>query len=382
MHYEEIYLTRAFELAKLGRFTTSPNPNVGCVIVRENKIVGEGYHVRAGEPHAEINALRMAGDLARGSTVYTTLEPCSHHGLTPPCSSALIIAGVSKVVAAMQDPNPKVAGLGFFCLKQAGIEVHYNILLQEAEAINQGFLKRMRTGFPWVRLKIATSIDGRTAMLSGESKWITSPESRQDVQRLRAESDVILSTASTILADNPSLTVRWSELPITTKSILSNKDLRQPIRVIIDGRGKVNNVHKVTKGGLTWIVNSKKNNIINSSSVQILTSSLLFALNDESYINLLELMNYLGKKQINSILVEAGPKLSGSLLNAGLVDEIILYQAPKLIGSSGRPLILLPELNKLSEAPILKLIDVYQIGPDLKIRLKPSTKVSLESTYN
>lgn len=212
MYHDEFYMARAFELARLGRFTTAPNPNVGCVIVRDGEIVGEGYHLRAGEPHAEVHALRMAGDKARGATAYVTLEPCSHHGRTPPCADALVAAGVTRVVAAMQDPNPQVAGRGLYKLQQAGVEVRHGLMLAEAEAVNLGFLKRMRTGFPYVQLKLGASLDGRTAMASGESQWITSPEARQDVQRLRAQSAAILSTSATVLADDPSLTVRWDEL--------------------------------------------------------------------------------------------------------------------------------------------------------------------------
>ncbi|MGU5504268.1 bifunctional diaminohydroxyphosphoribosylaminopyrimidine deaminase/5-amino-6-(5-phosphoribosylamino)uracil reductase RibD, partial [Klebsiella pneumoniae] len=194
---DEMYMARALKLAARGRFTTHPNPNVGCVIVKDGEIVGEGFHYRAGEPHAEVHALRMAGEKARGATAYVTLEPCSHHGRTPPCCDALIAAGVSRVVAAMQDPNPQVAGRGLYRLQQAGIEVSHGLMMNEAEALNKGFLKRMRTGFPWVQLKLGASLDGRTAMASGESQWITSPQARRDVQRLRAQSHAILTSSAT-----------------------------------------------------------------------------------------------------------------------------------------------------------------------------------------
>lgn len=247
MHHDEFYMARAFELARLGRFTTAPNPNVGCVIVRDGEIVGEGYHLRAGEPHAEVHALRMAGDKARGATAYVTLEPCSHHGRTPPCADALVAAGVTRVVAAMQDPNPQVAGRGLYKLQQAGVEVRHGLMLAEAEAVNLGFLKRMRTGFPYVQLKLGASLDGRTAMASGESQWITSPEARQDVQRLRAQSAAILSTSATVLADDPSLTVRWDELDAETQRLYPRENLRQPLRILLDSQNRITPQHRVVQ---------------------------------------------------------------------------------------------------------------------------------------
>ena len=209
----------ALKLAQRGRFTTHPNPNVGCVIVKDGEIVGEGYHQRAGEPHAEVHALRMAGEKAKGATAYVTLEPCSHHGRTPPCCDALIAAGVARVVASMQDPNPQVAGRGLYRLQQAGIDVSHGLMMSEAEQLNKGFLKRMRTGFPYIQLKLGASLDGRTAMASGESQWITSPQAQRDVQRQRAQSHAILTSSATVLADDPALTVRWSELDEQTQAL-------------------------------------------------------------------------------------------------------------------------------------------------------------------
>lgn len=261
MHHDELYMARAFELARLGRFTTAPNPNVGCVIVRDGEIVGEGYHLRAGEPHAEVHALRMAGDKARGATAYVTLEPCSHHGRTPPCADALVAAGVTRVVAAMQDPNPQVAGRGLYKLQQAGVEVRHGLMLAEAEAVNLGFLKRMRTGFPYVQLKLGASLDGRTAMASGESQWITSPEARQDVQRLRAQSAAILSTSATVLADDPSLTVRWDELDAETQRLYPRDNLRQPLRILLDSQNRITPQHRVVlQPGATWLARPRRMN--------------------------------------------------------------------------------------------------------------------------
>ena len=254
---DERYMARALELARRGRFTTTPNPNVGCVIVRDGEIVGEGWHHRAGEPHAEVHALRMAGEKAKGATAYVTLEPCSHHGRTPPCCDALIAAGVSRVVAAMQDPNPQVAGRGLYRLQQAGIEVSHGLMMSEAEALNRGFLKRMRTGFPWIQLKLGASLDGRTAMASGESQWITSAAARRDVQQLRAQSSAILTSSATVLADDPSLTVRWGELNEDARQQLDEATLRQPIRVVIDSQQRVTPQHRLmSQPGETWLMRS------------------------------------------------------------------------------------------------------------------------------
>lgn len=371
MEHDEVFLARAFELARRGRFTTAPNPNVGCVIVRDGRIVGEGFHQRAGEPHAEVYALHRAGESARGATAYVTLEPCSHHGRTPPCANALINAGVARVVAAMSDPNPQVAGRGFYLLQQAGIDVCYGLMLPEAEAVNPGFLKRMRTGFPWVRLKLAASLDGRTAMASGESQWITSLEARRDVQRWRAESDAILSTAATVLADNPALTVRWSSLPEDVQALYPQDQLRQPVRVIIDSANRVTPAHLVAQEeGRTWLARLALDNLPWPASVEQLQLPANKRM-DGAHLDLVVLMMHLGRRQINSLWVEAGAGLSGALLSAGLVDELILYQAPKLLGADARPLCLLPGLQQLNAALGFMLLDVQQVGPDIRLRLKP-----------
>ncbi|WP_431223501.1 bifunctional diaminohydroxyphosphoribosylaminopyrimidine deaminase/5-amino-6-(5-phosphoribosylamino)uracil reductase RibD [Serratia sp. L9] len=365
MHNDEFYMARAFELARLGRFTTAPNPNVGCVIVRDGKIVGEGYHLRAGEPHAEVHALRMAGEQARGATAYVTLEPCSHHGRTPPCADALIAAGISRVVAAMQDPNPQVAGRGLYKLQQAGIDVRHGVMLAEAEAVNLGFLKRMRTGFPYVQLKLGASLDGRTAMASGESQWITSPQARQDVQRLRAESAAILSTSATVLADDPALTVRWDELSSETQQICSRENLRQPLRIILDSQNRVTPQHRVVQQpGATWLARLQPDDQTWPENVEQLTFPAY-----GGGIDLVVMMMQLAKRQVNSLWVEAGAQLAGALLQAGLVDELILYVAPRLLGDNGRGLCQLPGLTQLADAPEFTFSEVRQIGPDLRLRL-------------
>ena len=256
---DEIYMARAMKLAQRGRFTTHPNPNVGCVIVKDGEIVGEGFHYRAGEPHAEVHALRMAGEKARGATAYVTLEPCSHHGRTPPCCDALIAAGVSRVVASMQDPNPQVAGRGLYRLQQEGIDVSHGLMMQDAEALNKGFLKRMRTGFPYIQLKLGASLDGRTAMANGESQWITSPQARRDVQRLRAQSHAILTSSETVLADDPAMTVRWDELNADTQALYPQENLRQPLRIVIDSQNRITPEHRIVQQpGETWIARTKE----------------------------------------------------------------------------------------------------------------------------
>lgn len=366
MHHDEFYMARAFELARLGRFTTAPNPNVGCVIVRDGEIVGEGYHLRAGEPHAEVHALRMAGDKARGATAYVTLEPCSHHGRTPPCADALVAAGVTRVVAAMQDPNPQVAGRGLYKLQQAGVEVRHGLMLAEAEAVNLGFLKRMRTGFPYVQLKLGASLDGRTAMASGESQWITSPEARQDVQRLRAQSAAILSTSATVLADDPSLTVRWDELDAETQRLYPRENLRQPLRILLDSQNRITPQHRVVQQpGATWLARQQADEQAWPQDVEQFICPA-----HGGGVDLVVMMMLLAKRQVNSIWVEAGATLAGALLQAGLVDELILYIAPKLLGDNGRGLCHLPGLERLADAPEFVFSDVRQVGPDLRLHLR------------
>ncbi|WP_072550470.1 bifunctional diaminohydroxyphosphoribosylaminopyrimidine deaminase/5-amino-6-(5-phosphoribosylamino)uracil reductase RibD [Candidatus Fukatsuia symbiotica] len=374
---DERYMARAVELALLGRFTTAPNPNVGCVIVREGKVIGEGYHLYPGEPHAEIYALRMAGKLAQGATVYVTLEPCCYHGRTPPCTDALIAAGVKRVVVAMDDPNSEVSGRGRAALAQAGILVEYGVMMAEAEAINPGFLKRMRTGLPYLQLKMAASLDGGTAMASGESKWITSEQARQDVQHFRAQSAAILSSSATVLADNPALTVRWLELGIDVqasyphdRSFPSQGQIRQPTRIILDSRNRLLPQHKVIQqSGSCWLARINTDKQIWPGNVEQLSLPA-----SASGVDLVSLMITLAKREINSVWVEAGAQLAGALLQAGLVDELILYLAPRLLGDHARGLCILPGLNNLADAPQFSLAEVRQMGSDLRLRLEPVRK--------
>ncbi|MRT47965.1 bifunctional diaminohydroxyphosphoribosylaminopyrimidine deaminase/5-amino-6-(5-phosphoribosylamino)uracil reductase RibD [Raoultella sp. RIT712] len=363
--HDEMYMARALKLAQRGRFTTHPNPNVGCVIVKNGEIVGEGFHYRAGEPHAEVHALRMAGEQARGATAYVTLEPCSHHGRTPPCCEALIAAGVTRVVAAMQDPNPQVAGRGLYRLQQEGIDVSHGLMMNEAEALNKGFLKRMRTGFPYVQLKLGASLDGRTAMASGESQWITSPQARRDVQRLRAQSHAILTSSATVLADDPAMTVRWESLDSDTQALYPQDNLRQPLRIVIDSHNRVTPQHRIVQQpGETLFARTQADDHAWPENVRTLQVP-----EHNGHLDLVLLMMQLGKQQVNSIWVEAGPTLAGALLQAGVVDELIVYIAPKLLGNAARGLCALPGLEKLQDAPHFKFNEIRHVGPDVCLHL-------------
>ncbi|QAV23722.1 bifunctional diaminohydroxyphosphoribosylaminopyrimidine deaminase/5-amino-6-(5-phosphoribosylamino)uracil reductase RibD [Proteus hauseri] len=368
-HDDEKFMRRAIELAALGRFTTSPNPNVGCVIVKEGEIIGEGYHHHAGGPHAEVNALKMAGNNAKGATAYVTLEPCSHFGKTPPCADALVNAGIARVVAAMQDPNPQVAGRGLHKLLTAGIDVSHGVLMQEAEKLNVGFFKRMRTGFPYIQLKLGASLDGKTALANGESQWITSKAARQDVQNYRAQASAILTTSATVLADNPSMNVRWDELSNEFKAIYPQEELRQPIRIITDSQNRVTPEHKITQiEGECWLArtHSQKN------EWQGNVCEILLPTNGKNNgVDLVLLMMQLGRRNINTLWVESGAHFAGALLEAGLVDELIIYIAPKILGNDARGLFALSPLSSLSEAPEFTIDSLQQIGSDIRVCLKP-----------
>jgi diaminohydroxyphosphoribosylaminopyrimidine deaminase/5-amino-6-(5-phosphoribosylamino)uracil reductase len=354
------YMARALELARKGLYTTHPNPRVGCVIVRDGQIVGEGWHVRTGEPHAEVHALRAAGENARGATAYVTLEPCSHHGRTPPCADALVNAGVARVVAAMQDPNPEVAGRGMQRLAQAGIAIHSGVLEGQARAINQGFLKRMEQGLPFVRVKLAMSLDGRTAMASGESQWITGPAARSAVQRLRAQASVVLTGADTVLADGARLTVRAEELGLDAEQtvlVLS----RLPLRVLIDGRLRVPLDAPFFKAGPALVATcvAVEEQYANGPECLIVPGL-------DGQVDLRKLLTELAARGVNEVLVEAGPRLAGAFAQQGLVDEYQIFIAGKFLGSSARPLLDWP-LALMSEAPLLKIIEMRAVGDDWRV---------------
>ena len=362
------YMARALELARKGVYSTHPNPRVGCVIVRDGEVVGEGWHVRAGEPHAEVHALRQAGDKARGATAYVTLEPCSHHGRTPPCADALVNAGVARVVAAMQDPNPDVAGRGLLRLMSAGIAVQSGVLEGEARALNKGFLKRMEHGLPYVRVKLAMSLDGRTAMASGESQWITGPEARSAVQRLRAQASVVLTGADTVLADNARLTVRPDELGLNAE-LTALAVTRPPLRVLIDGRLRVPLDAPFFKAGNALVATCAAASARERYSDE--GHELLALPSSGGHVDLRKLLVELANRGVNDVLVEAGPKLAGAFTRLGLVDEFQIFVAGKFMGSSARPLLDLP-LAQMSESLELKIVEMRAVGSDWRVIAIPA----------
>tara|TARA_R110000796_G_scaffold251431_3_gene382799 strand:- start:6017 stop:7150 length:1134 start_codon:yes stop_codon:yes gene_type:complete len=362
-------MARALQLAYKGLYTTEPNPRVGCVLVLEGEVVGEGWHVRAGEGHAEVNALAQAGSRARGATAYVTLEPCSHIGKTPPCAEALIEAGVARVVAAMQDPNPLVSGQGLARLREAGIEVECGLLEVEARALNPGFIKRMQTGMPFVRIKLAMSLDGRTAMASGESQWITGPDARADVQRLRARSGAVISGADAVLQDDSALTVRAAELGLPEAEAAAAA-ARQPLRVLVDGRLRVPLENRLFREAGPLLVACR----LLRGRVQgyVFAGAELLTLPDaaQEHVDLKALLQELAKRGCNEVLVESGASLAGAFLNAGLVDEIVVYMAPRLLGSRARPLLELP-FDNMAEAMQLDVTDMRVVGRDWRITARP-----------
>ena len=370
---DAFYMARALELARKGVYSTHPNPRVGCVIVRDGEVVGEGWHARAGEPHAEVHALRQAGDKAKGATAYVTLEPCSHHGRTPPCADALVNAGVGQVVAAMQDPNPDVAGRGLLRLMSAGIAVQSGVLESEARAINKGFLKRMEHGLPYVRVKLAMSLDGRTAMASGESKWITGPEARSAVQRLRAQSSVVLTGADTILADDARLTVRPDELGLNAE-LTALAVTRPPLRVLVDGRLRVPLDAPFFKADNALVATCAAASARERYQEQ--GHELLALPSSGGHVDLRKLLVELAARGVNDILVEAGPRLAGAFTRLGLVDEFQIFVAAKFMGSSARPLLDLP-LAQMSESLELKIVEMRAIGSDWRVIAIPTPNPSV-----
>ncbi|QRV25362.1 bifunctional diaminohydroxyphosphoribosylaminopyrimidine deaminase/5-amino-6-(5-phosphoribosylamino)uracil reductase RibD [Marinomonas foliarum] len=365
----EHWMAKAIQLAKKGRYTTHPNPRVGCVLVKDQQIIGQGFHVKAGEGHAEVNALADANQDAVGATAYVTLEPCSHQGKTPPCADALIKAGVARVVYGMQDPNPEVSGNGLAKIKQAGIEIIGPVLEAECEALNLGFIKRMREGLPYVRVKLAMSMDGRTAMESGESQWITDSAARLDVQRLRAQSDAIVTGIGSVLADNPSMTVRIDN----DDQEVDPKSVRQPIRVIMDTALSILPEAKILyPTNQAWMFSVEEE--VEAEHLETLTKkgvTVRFSPRGlDGRLDLLDAMEQLADSGINEVLLEAGAELAGGFLAAGLIDEIVVYMAPKLLGSSARPLFKLP-LDEMDEAVELTLKSVRQVGQDVRLVYQP-----------
>ncbi len=353
-------MARALELARRGLYTTDPNPRVGCVVVRDGQVVGEGWHERAGGPHAEVRALEAAGEGARGADVYVTLEPCNHHGRTPPCSEALVRAGVGRVVAACADPNPLGGDGGRARLEAAGIPVEMGVLAREAEALNPGFFARLRRGRPWLRLKLAASLDGRTAMASGESQWITGPAAREDVQRWRARSSAVMTGAGTVLADDPRLTARLEGLT------------RQPLRVVIDGHLSVPETARLFESEAPLLVITASEDAGAAERLRARGAEVLCLPAGGGGVDLEAALQHLAQREVNEVLVEAGATLAGSLLDAGLVDELIFYYAPCLLGHQARPMFHLPALARLEDRVALEVDEVRAVGGDWRVRARPA----------
>lgn len=364
-------MARAIQLAKKGLYTTHPNPRVGCVIVKDSEIIAEGWHERAGEPHAEINALAsLSAEQVRDATAYVTLEPCSHTGKTPPCSQALVKAKVKRVVAAMQDPNPLVAGNGLKQLREAGIETASGLMEAQSRELNPGFIKRMEQGLPWVSVKLAMSLDGRTAMASGESKWITSESARNDVQFLRARASAILTGQGTVLADNPSLNVR-----LHADQLGHNGTVLQPVRVVLDPELKMSSdALMLGLEGKTIVVTTKADaeqaSALQDKGVEVIS----FASPSPSELPLTAVLQELANREINEIHVEAGATLCGALLQEGLVDELVIYMAPHIMGSEARGLLNLPGLERMKDRIDLNITDIRAIGKDFRIIARPIKK--------
>lgn len=392
-------MAEALRLAGRGIFSAHPNPCVGCVIVRDGVVIGRGFHVRAGEPHAEVHALREAGERARGATAYVTLEPCAHQGRTPPCADALVAAGLARVVVAVADANPLVAGQGMARLRAAGITVDCGLLQAQAVALNAGFLRRMAGGLPRLTVKVAASLDGRTAMASGESQWITGSDARRDVQRWRARSSAIITGVGSVRADDPALTVR-PELWQDATELLPRQDeggdlpasdaaVRQPLRVVLDSSLRMPvTAQLLTRPGMTWVVLAADTDMTDDALVEHLAvrdaglgararalraaGARLRAVPADSHgrPELTAVLRLLAGAGCNEVLVEAGAGVVGSCLRAGLVDELVLYQAPTLLGSSARPLADWP-LAVLAEQQRLTLVDLRQLGRDVRLILRP-----------
>lgn len=363
------YMARAIQLAENGRYSTMPNPRVGCVLVRDGEVVGEGWHERAGQGHAEVNALAQAGEQACGATAYVTLEPCSHTGKTGPCCAALGEAGVARVVYAMQDPNPQVSGRGVRFLQQAGVQVDGPVLERAARQLNLGFIRRMETGRPWVRCKMAMSVDGRTAMASGESQWVTGPAARSDVQRLRAQSCAIITGIGSILHDDSSLTVREHELKVPNAGLAA---AIQPLRVVLDSNQQLRADAKVLQSPAQCLVVSAQPKPDSALTEQGVAQLSLAGV--DGRVDLRQLLIELGRRQCNEVLVEAGAQLAGAFLRQGLLDEIIIFMAPKLLGSSARPLFELPLEQMAGQVP-LTITDMRAVGDDWRITIRPSAPI-------
>lgn len=359
---DQIFMQRALALAARGMYTTTPNPRVGALIVKDGQILGEGWHERAGEPHAEVGAVQDAhkkhgAAAVRDSTVYVTLEPCSHHGRTPPCADLLVREGAARVVAAMEDPNPEVAGRGFARLRAAGIDVRCGLMESDARELNIGFVSRMTRGLPWLRLKVAASLDGKTALANGQSQWITSAEARADGHAWRARACAVLTGIGTVLEDDPQLNVREVATP------------RQPLKVVVDSRLQTPPEARVLDGGNVLIA-CAIDDAAARGRLEARGAEVLLMPNANGKVELLDLVRELGRRKLNEIHIEAGFKLNGSLLREGCIDELLLYYAPTVLGDSAQGMFNLPTLTQLDAGIKLKLHQASMVGPDLRLLVR------------
>jgi diaminohydroxyphosphoribosylaminopyrimidine deaminase/5-amino-6-(5-phosphoribosylamino)uracil reductase len=357
---DHLHMAHALRLAERGLATTQPNPRVGCVIARGETVLGTGWHARAGEPHAEVFALREAGTAARGATAYVTLEPCAHHGRTPPCADALIAAGVGRVVVAHEDPFDQVDGAGIEKLRAAGIGVQVGLMRDAAHELNIGFFSRIQRGRPWVRVKLAMSLDGRTALADGTSKWITGEAARADVQRWRARSSAVLSASGTVLADDPQLTVRLPDTP----------GYVPPLRAIVDTMLRTPAGARVLDGTAPTLVFHAPDAHVPAHLADV--ARVAVRRDDHGGLELRAVLHELARRDVNEVHVEAGPVLCGALLAAGLADELLVYVAPVLLGSSGRPMLTLPPLDDMASRWRLHTVDRRQVGDDMRLQLRPA----------
>ena len=354
---DHTHMARALQLAECGAYTSKPNPMVGCVLAHGDAVVGEGFHLRAGQPHAEVHALRMAGDAARGATAYVTLEPCAHHGRTPPCADALVAAGITRVVAACRDPFAQVDGEGFRKLSAAGVSVESGLMEAAGRELNRGFFSRIERGRPWIRIKLAMSLDGRTALASGESKWITSEASRADVQRWRARSGALLTASGTVLADDPQLTARLPE----------GEECIAPLRVVLDSRGRLTARERIFDDSAPTLAVHAVDMVPGYGD----DIDAIAVPREHGRLDLPAMLSQLAERGINELQVEAGATLCGALLKAGLMDELLLYIAPVLLGERGRPLFAGLDVATMTERLGLRVVDSRQVGPEMRLLLRP-----------
>ncbi|HSS63685.1 MAG TPA: bifunctional diaminohydroxyphosphoribosylaminopyrimidine deaminase/5-amino-6-(5-phosphoribosylamino)uracil reductase RibD [Gammaproteobacteria bacterium] len=365
------HMARALKLAQRGLYSTDPNPRVGCVLVRHGAVVGEGFHARAGDAHAEIKAIEAAGEAARGATAYVTLEPCCHSGRTGPCTQRLIAAGVGTVVAAMRDPNPEVCGQGLAALESAGVRVREGLMKSEAADLNPGFISRMIRGRPHLRLKLAASLDGRTALASGESRWITGAEARRDVQRLRARSSAVLTGVGTVLADDPRLDVRENFCP---RAAYDGGQIRQPLRVIVDSRLRTPPAARIISPPGSVLVATRDDGTSAADALRSAGAEVAAFPASGERVDLALLLASLAERGINELHAECGATLAGALLEAGLVDELVLYLAPVLLGSNARPLAVLEEITGMGQRLELHLQELRAVGEDIRLTARPGTR--------